>query len=82
MLSPLLPAAMEILKFREQVKTQPVKDYLQRVVLSILRTQPEGLLISLIVYNNPSILFSTELHRIAKQWLPCKMHEVHITMLF
>ena len=67
---------MEILTFREKVKTQAVRDYLQRVVLSILQTQDDGTLISLMVYNNPKILVSTELHRISKQWLPRNMHEV------
>ena len=75
-LSPLLPAAIEILTYKEQMKTKSAKNYLQRVVLSILRTQPDGLPISLLVHNNPEVLARNDLHRIAKQWLPESMHEV------
>ena len=75
-LSPLLPAAIDILKYKEYVKTDAAKNYLQRVVLSILRTQPDGLPISLLVHNNPKLLSRNDLHRIAKQWLPESMHQV------
>ena len=58
------------------MKTKSVKNYLQRVVLSILRTQPDGLPISLLVHNSPKVLTRNDLHRIAKQWLPESMHQV------